>query len=106
MDLRFYCDGLDAGPRPDVVHGGVGVYLHGLAEDESGFDIPDTNVSLDTVADGVHPVQLNDQPGYTLFLWRAPETDFPRLRGLVVKDVDAEGMEFARKRFETKPIFL
>ena len=84
---------------PGRFEGGVGVYLHGEAEDAVGFDIPCTNVDLFDVELGVHPVLLDGQEGYTLFLWKNPIMP-TLLRGLVVKDSDAEGYAHAKARFE------
>ena len=103
MDIRFFCKGQSVPTAEGHVPGGVGVYLHGQAEDECRFDIPDTNMDLQQVPNGVHAVHLNDNPGYTLFLWRSSA---PLLRGLVVKDSDAAGLDFARERFAAQPHFL
>jgi hypothetical protein len=105
MEIRFYCDGPTAPPRPGAVHGGVGVYLHGQAEVEAGFDVPDTNIDLATVPDGTHAVWVNDQPGYILALWRSSQGPL-RLRGLVVKDTDAEGLSWAQAKRQAGAMFL
>ena len=103
MELHFFCKGSSAPTEEGHVPGGVGVYLHGQAEDECRFDIPDTNIDLNQVPNGVHAVSLNGNPGYTLFLWRSSA---PLLRGLVVKDTDGEGLDFAREKFAAQPHFL
>lgn len=105
MDIEFFCAGQNAPLEPGRVSGGVGVYLHGQAEGECGFDIPDSNIDLEVLENGVYPVKLNGQSGYTLFFWRAPnDTRMPR--GLVVKDTDAKGVAFARQRHAQAPAFL
>ena len=105
MDIAFFCAGPSAQPPEGTFPGGVGVYLHGDAEGEVGYDIPDSSVDLDALDEGVYPVQLNGEPGYTLYLWRA-RTRGQMLRGLVAKDSDAEGSAFAREQFEAKPSHL
>lgn len=105
MDIQFSCQGSNAPTHPGWVPGGVGVYLHGRAEEEAGFDIPDSNVDLNVFENGVYPVRVNGNPGYTLFFWRATNgTRMPR--GLVVKDTDTQGVAFARHQHAQAPAFL
>lgn len=103
MELHFSCNGQSLPTPEGMVSGGVGVYLHGQAEADCGFDIPDSNIDLNTLSNGIHPAHLNGEPGYTLFLWRSSA---PRLRGLVVKDTDTEAVSFARERYRAQPHLL
>lgn len=98
LAVGFHCLGQGAPTAPGHVPGGVGVYLHGQAENEAGFDIPDSTVDLSTVPDGLHEATVNGHSGYTLYLWRSTAM----LRGLVVKEGDAEGHAHAQARFEAR----
>ena len=90
---------------PGQFEGGVGVYLHGEAEDEVGFDIPNSNVDLFEIEQGIHPVLLDGKPGYTLFLWSHPNLT-SLLRGFVVKNSDAQGYAHAQEGYKNRPQFL
>ena len=95
MEIGFYCQGQQSKTPLAWFPGGEGVFLHGQAETECGFDIPDSSVDLALCEDGEHPVKLNGQTGYVLFLWRNPQG----LRGLVCKNGDTKAIEDARAKF-------
>lgn len=102
MEIGFHCEGMNSLTPRGWVDGGVGVFLHGQAEGEAGFDIPASSVNLATLADGEHPAALNGNSGYTLFLWRNPQM----LRGLVAKNSDVKALEHARSRFKARSVGL
>lgn len=85
----------DERKRPDGYSlSGLGVYLHGLLEDEAGYDIPWASSDFLNIPDGVYPATFNGQEGATLFLTRRSyELPHIQLRGLVVWNHDPEFKE-------------
>jgi hypothetical protein len=105
MDIGFYCEGQDSETPKGWTPGGIGVFLHGQAETEAGFDIPDSSVNLFLCKDGEHPVKFNGKTGYTLFLWRHAEVT-SLLRGLVCKNSDDWAMNDARDKLNRRVVRL
>lgn len=105
MDIGFYCEGQSSKTPLAWFPGGVGVFLHGQAETEAGFDIPDSSVNLLLCEEGEHPAVVNGQSGYTLFLWRHAEVT-GLCRGLVCKNSDDWAMKDARDKFTRRVVRL
>lgn len=104
MIVEFFCDGTDHRAAEGHFDGGVGVYLHGKAEDEAGFDIPSSNINLRNLDNGVYEALLNGRGVYTLFMWRASNTGM--LRGLVVDNTEKQAVAYARELYNRQPIFI
>ncbi len=103
MTIEFVCSSASSSELPPgFFPGGVGVFLHGDIEDQVGYDIPDSSVSLWGLEDGKHPAKVNGDEGFTLFLWRHPNM----LRGLVVKDSDASALQDAEEKFTRRAFAL
>lgn len=104
MNIEFFCSGINHRAQDGHFEGGVGVYLHGRAEAQAGFDIPSSNVDLSTLENGVYDTKLNEKCGYTLFMWRTKSGGM--LRGLVVENEDENSVEYAKNLYNKQPIFI
>lgn len=103
MEIQFVVDKHDESKVPEGwFRGGLGVYLHGVLEEQCGSDIPASNIDLHTLEDGVYPCFYGEEE-CTLYFWKIDTLGvYRQLRGLVVLNADTKSIEFAQRRFEER----
>lgn len=80
-----------------------GTYLHGELQDKAGFDIFSFVGQLPTCT-GIYPVKvLHFNLDATLYIWNDHNGV---IHGLVVENDDAEGIDFAIKRYNARYSYL
>lgn len=93
----YFVGGLDE----NIARGGV--YFHGKLEQRAGYDIPScSSFDIDELSEGVYDVLYNGHLNCKMFFWRKEHWS----RGYIVQSDDTKSIEFAEKRFESKPDFI
>lgn len=90
---------LDEGPE-HYFNGAMGWYLHGELDNLVGGDLCATSVDPRNYPVGIYEATCYGH-NCTFFFWKIYEDNYVRHRGLVVLNSDSDGMEFARKKFDS-----